>query len=220
MGQEPRDPVVKQLTGQLAELRVARLWAAREDPIADLTMECRKLLVEEKLRSDIEQYLRGNPIIAQSLESALAQLAMVTGVRATDTPKVLQPLAHRGWHIGRWLPTFLLIDGPLGRILRDCASPISICLKKDPSSFPLLAEARDAFNHDIFRRVRNGFGHWSFYWRDEGVSSWIFIINWKTGKEDLKLSLLQAEAFHFMTAQVIEAIDKEVIRQVRSSGVG
>ena len=41
----------------------------------------------------------------------------------------LRPLARRGWHLSRWLPTFLLIDGPLGRLLRDHQSPLAKILK-------------------------------------------------------------------------------------------
>jgi hypothetical protein len=167
--------------------------------------------VSPEWRLDGSRYLDSYPIIRESLESVLAQLAMVAGVRWQSTAVALQPLARRGWHIGRWLPTFLLIDGPLGRLLRDRNSPINACLRRSPREFPLLASARDAFNSDLFRRVRNGFGHWSFQWRDEPGVSWITIVHWETGAVEASLSLLEAEALHVLSFAVIETIDKEIL---------
>ena len=119
----------------------------------------------------------------------LAQLAMAAGVRWQDTKGDLQPLAYRGWHIGRWIPTFLLIDGPLGKLLRDTNSPIAQMLSEDarlkPQArlYPPLCSARDVFNCELFRMVRNGFAHWSFCWSGQGGEAMITIVDWKTGTE-------------------------------------
>jgi len=150
----------------------------------------------------------------------LAQLAMAAGVRWQETKADLQPLAYRGWHIGRWLPTFLLIDGPLGKLLRDTNSPIAQILKHDAKikqearSYSLLCSARDAFNCELFRVVRNGFAHWSFHWSGSGRDAVITIIDWKTGVRQEKLSLLEAEALHWLTTEVIYALDACVLRKI------
>jgi hypothetical protein len=164
--------------------------------------------------ANLKQYLQSNPIIQDSLETLLAQLAMAANVRWQDVPEIQQGLARRGWHIGRWLPTFLLIDGPLGRLLRDPNSPLNSRLRNDHKSLPLLANARDAFNNDLFRRVRNGFGHWSFFWKDVGQSSEITIINWESGAEEARLSLLEGEALHFVSHSVIYSVDEEILRRL------
>jgi hypothetical protein len=190
---------------------IAKAWALSSSPMSELRAECRRIAESEEWLQDGSGYLALYPIIRESVESVLAQLAMAAGVRWQSTSPVLQPLARRGWHIGRWLPTFLLIDGPLGRLLRDRNSPINTCLRRAPADFPLLASARDAFNSDLFRKVRNGFGHWSFQWRDEPGVSWITIVHWETGTVEASLSLLEAEGLHILTFAVIEAIDKEIL---------
>jgi hypothetical protein len=82
---------------------------------------------------------------------------------------------------------------------------------------PVLAESRDTLNSDFFRRVRNGFAHWSFHWTDDGETrtSWITIINWESGAEVARLSLLEAEALHVFAFSLIETIDKELLRATR-----
>ncbi|MHB1422588.1 MAG: hypothetical protein ACYC3I_05220 [Gemmataceae bacterium] len=163
-----------------------------------------------------ESIFNRTPIVQESLETLLAQLAMSANVPWQDVPPIQQSLARRGWHIGRWLPTFLLIDGPLGRLLKDKESPLTQLLRDDhkKSLLPLLANARDAFNNDLFRRVRNGFGHWSFFWKDVGQSSVITILNWEKGTEEARLSLLESEALHFVSYSVIYSIDEEILRRV------
>ena len=214
MAQGPSDSVCRTLLSLLAKRNLVRHWADRADPQSDLRSECRNLAADSVWIAKLKQYLQSNPIIQESLETLLAQLAMAANVRWPDVPAIQQGLARRGWHIGRWLPTFLLIDGPLGRLLRDANSPLNDRLRNDHSSLPLLANARDAFNNGLFRRVRNGFGHWSFFWKDVGQSSEITIINWETGAEEARLSLLEAEALHFVSYSVIYSLDEEVLRRL------
>lgn len=193
---------------------IASVWTQRVSPREDLVAECNILASDPKFRVALSSYLNSNPVILQSLETVLAQLAFSAGVHWQQTTEILQPLARRGWHLSRWLPTFLLIDGPLGRLLRERSSPLAEKLKANSSKFPLLANARDAFNNDLFRRVRNGFAHWSFTWYDHGSSAQIKIISWESGKEEVELSLLEAEALHLLSASVIQVLDQQLLRQV------
>jgi hypothetical protein len=185
------------------------------NPLLKIEQECTCILNDQTRRKDIARYIASNPIIKESLDSMLAQLAMAAGVRWEDTKADLQPLAYRGWHIGRWLPTFLLIDGPLGKLLRDSNSPIVQTFKQEAKFYPLLCSARDVFNCELFRVVRNGFAHWSFRWSGQGNEAMITIIDWETGAEQEKLSLLEAEALHWLSAQVIYALDVSVLRVIK-----
>jgi hypothetical protein len=67
-----------------------------------------------------------------------------------------------------------------------------------------------AFNNEDFRLIRNGFAHWSFEWIDLAQHSEIEIVNWETGSEAARVSLLECEALHLLTFTTVEAIDKEV----------
>jgi hypothetical protein len=109
------DPAFRLLLGFLAARQLAPSWVVRADPLADLATECRAIAADTSLSHDLREYLDANPIIENSLTTLLAHLAMAAGVRWHDAAPILHPLARRGWHIGRWLPTFLLVDGPLGR---------------------------------------------------------------------------------------------------------
>jgi len=191
---------------------IASIWAQRASPREDLAAECRQLASDVDFIDRLSSYLKNNPVILQSLETVLAQLAFSAGVHWRQAAEILQPLARRGWSLSRWLPTFLIIDGPLGHLLRGRDSPLNEVLRIRHSEFPLLTNARDAFNNDLFRRVRNGFAHWSFTWQDIGNSAQIKIIHWESGNDEVELSLLEAEALHFLSASVVQMLDEELLR--------
>ena len=119
-------------------------------------------------------------------------------VRWQDVAMPAQLLARRGWHINRRLPTFLVISGPLGRFLKEQDSPLNAILRNDYAKYPTLAQARDVFNHDIFRRLRNGVGHWSFLWQENNGVQQLVMVDWETGVTDITITLLEAEAFHLV----------------------
>lgn len=158
------------------------------------------------------------PVVTQSIETVLSQLAFSAGVHWHQAKEILQPLAHRGWHFARWLPTFLLVDGPLGRLLRQRPSPLAAILQSDHATYPLLASARDAFNNDLFRKVRNGFAHWSFTWNGTGNSVQIEVFHFESGAKEAELSLLEAEALHYLVASVTQVLDEELLRKAGTSG--
>lgn len=132
-------------------------------------------------------------------------------------PEIQQPLARRGWHISRWLPTFLLVNGPLGRVLRASVSPLHKELRERAADYPVLGEARDAFNNETFPLVRNGVGHWSFLWQETPTGSEIVILDNETSGRSITISLLEAEAMHLLAFSVIEALDEEVFRPLLAS---
>lgn len=199
------------LFSRLAKLKIARRWAESADPIEGIDRECRQLASDPVFTAAFRSYLASNPIIVASCESMLAQLALTAGVRWENTAPVLQPLSRRGWHLGRWLPTFLLVKGPLGRLFTDTRSPLRKRLIDAWSDFPFLCYVRDVFGSDEFRELRNGFGHWSFEWIEEAEPS-VRVIDWKTGEQTIRLSLLECEAFHFLTASTVRAIDTRLMR--------
>lgn len=201
----------------LAKRNLVKGWAGSADPLSGLRNECLTLAANPQFTSEFKCYIDAHPIIQASCESMLAQLALPAGVRWQDTDPILHPLSRRGWYIGRWLPTFLLISGPLGRLLKDPASPLNKRLLSKNPRFPFLSEARDAFNDNTFRLLRNGFGHWSFEWIDSGHLSGVEvkIIDWVSGKETTRLSLLECEAFHFLTFCVVRTIDREIFATIK-----
>lgn len=202
------------LFGLLAARGIAKGWASHPSPRQALAEECRQLVADGAFCRELSDYLAANAVIGQSIETVLAQLAFSAGVESAPTNPLLQELAHRGRHLSRWLPTFLLIDGPLGRLLRQKPSPLAARLSVAYSRSPLLASARDAFNDNLFRKVRNGFAHWSFIWRNVGTTAQIAVFHYESGKQEAEVSLLEAEAMHYLSASVIHTLDEEILRKV------
>jgi len=202
------------LFGLLAKRGIAKVWASTPSPRKALADECRQLMSDATFQNEIAAYLKENPVVAQSIETVLAQLAFSAGVEAAPSNPLLQQLAHRGRNLSRWLPTFLLVDGPLGRLLRQRPSPLAIRLSTTYAATPLLASARDAFNDDLFRKVRNGFAHWSFTWRSMGSSAQIDIFHFESGAKEAEISLLEAEALHYLSASIIQTLDEEMLHKI------
>ena len=209
-----RDATILPLLRHLANRGFASAWANDHAPVSKLAAECSEIVNDVEWNSTLGAYLRSRPIIRLSAETLLAQMAFTAGSRWQDTAPVLHPLSRRGWHISRWLPTFLLVDGPLARFVRDPESPLHMVLRAEPRRFPFLESARDTFNHDLFRRIRNGFGHWSFVWNDDNAGSSITVYHWETGDEIAKLTLLEAEALHIFTFSVIDVFTHEIFERV------
>ena len=202
------------LFGLLAKRGIAEAWATTPSPRKALAKECRELIADAAFCEELSRYLIANPVIVKSIETVLAQLAFSAGVEPNPSNPILQQLADRGRHLSRWLPTFLVVDGPLGRLLRQRPSPLAVRLSSVRSQWPLLASGRDAFNDDLFRKVRNGFAHWSFTWCSVGTSAQISVFHFETGVQEAELSLLEAEALHYLSASIIQTIDEEVLRKV------
>lgn len=209
---EQKNELLRDLLQQLSTRGIARRWAALKDPRTALVLEFQELRSDLSFMKSLASYLDENPIIIQTVETLLAQLAMAANSKWQETPVVVQPLSRRGWHISRWLPTFLIIDGPLGRVFSAGASPLNQCLKQEHSRFPVLCETRDAFNHELFRLVRNGIGHWAFVWKDQDGAPQIDMVDWSTGRVTASISLLEAEALHFLAFSVIESLDNELFK--------
>lgn len=209
-----RDATIIHLLPHLANCGFASAWVDDTAPVSKLVSECSELVKNVEWNRTLGAYLRSRPIIRLSVETLLAQMAFSDGSRWQDTAPVLHPLSRRGWHISRWLPTFLLVEGPLARFVRDRKSPLHTVLRAEPRRFPFLESARDTFNHDRFRRIRNGFGHWSFVWKDDDTGSSIVVFHWETGEEIARLTLLDAEALHIFTFSVIDVFSHEIFERV------
>jgi hypothetical protein len=213
-GPQTHDQVERVLFELLSARGMASAWLQEADPRASLRSECRTLLANGEFRSRLADYLLANPVIPHTVETVLAQLAFSAGANWQSAREILQPLARRGQHLARWLPTFLIVDGPLGKLLRQRPSPLAEALQAGHSTSPLLASARDAFNNDLFRKVQNGLAHWSFTWTDLGGLARIDIFHFETGAKEAEVSSLEAKALHYLAASVIQVLEEELIRKV------
>lgn len=210
MNETQKDGLLQMLLQTLAIRGLAIKWANVRKPYSGLVEESCNLLSVNAHSEEFRIYLQSNPIIQDTVETLLSHLAMSANAKWQYTPVVVRSPAQRGWNLGRWLPTFLIIDGPLGRFLKDSKSPLNSILKKEYSKYPLLTQARDIFNNGLFRLVRSGVGHWAFYWDACENGLYLVMVDWKTGKSTARISLMEGEALHLVAFSVIEVFDNEM----------
>jgi hypothetical protein len=211
-----KDTILREAFERLANLGISAKWAKSTKPYTELREECGRLMKDADFVKDLEAYLQTHIVLSRASEMFATYIAMAARAKWYEVPGDIRPITARGWFLGRWIPTFLIIDGPIGRFLCKGSSPLYLILKDEYRRYPLLASARDFLSNDLFRRLRNGFGHWSFDWEVVGTESYFVTYDWKTGARTAKLHQEEADAFHIITYGLIEILDDMLISQRNS----
>jgi len=183
-------------------------WLAAETPWEALRAECVILASDDAFRAELKQYLASRTIVRRAIATFFAQIAMAARARPDEVPMEYRAVASRGWFIGRWLPTFLIIDGPIGRFFLSESSPLARRLGSD---LPILAAARDLIADKTFRTLRNGFAHWGFDWEVVGIDSYVVAYDWERDLPTAKVHLEEADAFHLCAFALIEVVEDVLI---------
>jgi len=208
-----KDTFLLNAFSKLVNQGITSAWATTAHPFTDLRNECRQLMTDSTFVADLHAYLQRRPVIHGALSMFFTQIAMAARAQWQDVPDEIRPITARGWFLGRWIPTFLIIDGPIGRFLCGADSPLNVLLRKEYGQYPLLASARDFLNNKLFRRLRNGFGHWSFDWEVVHTESYVVAYDWENGTQTARLHQEEADAFHIIAFALIEVLDDVIIRQ-------
>jgi hypothetical protein len=183
-------------------------WAKSASPFTELRSECESLMRNEAFAKSIDEYLRLRSILRRSVEMFFTYIATSARANWKNVPDAIRPVTARGWFLGRWLPTFLVIDGPIGRFLNSQDSPLSHTL---PIASPMLDSARDFLRNREFYTLRNGFAHWGFDWETVGNESYIVAYNWENDLPIMKLHQKEADAYHIITFAIIEILNDTMI---------
>ncbi len=212
------DGLLNQLLPLLSARGVVKRWAESATPYSDLADDCRSLVSNEEHFTPVNDFLDANPIIRLSVTSYLQQTIVASLARADGVPMPGRLLARQGVWIGRWTPNFLVVDGPLARLLTAESSPLRALLKSNYREYPTLAFARDLYNNEKFRRIRNGVAHWSFAFKHVGNEERFVCYDWESGCETVSVPILVAEAFNVASLAVIDCLDQHVFRD-RENGL-
>jgi len=134
------------------------------------------LLADEGFGQALRGYLASHAAVRRAFEMFFTFIAMAARAKWQDAPEQFRGVAARGWFLGRWIPTFLIIDGPVGRFVLSNDSPLAVPVASGSS--PLLGSARAFLNDRTFRLLRNGFAHWAFDWDVVGPESYVVAYDW------------------------------------------
>ncbi len=208
-----KDKILRNAFSKLEAKGISSKWSNSSYPFTDLYEECLLLMDDHSFRKELDDYLENHKIIAHATEMFFTQISMSARADWRDVPEEIRTITARGWFLGRWLPTFLIIDGPIGRFICKGGSPLFDILKNQYNKYSFLASARDLLNNKLFTQLRNGFAHWSFAWETNGAESHVVAYDWNTGAPIAKLHQQEADAFHIIAFAIIEIVDEIIISQ-------
>ena len=206
--------LLQELLKFLAQRKLVRQWAQSSTPFADLQQDCYRLAQNESHISVIAAYLEQSPIIQLTVTTYLQHMLVASNSRATDVPMPGQLIARQGVWIGRWMPNFLIVNGPLSRFLTSPESPLNRILRTEHKTYPTLACSRDLYNSQLFRHVRNGVAHWAFSFQNENNEERLVCYDFESGKQTVSVPVLVAEALNMASYSVIECLDRNIFQTV------
>ncbi len=208
-----KDKILRDAFNVLASKGISSKWSASLHPFIELREESLSLMKDPVFCTDLEEYLKNQKIIAHAVKMFFTQIAMSARANWRDVPEEIRSVTARGWFLGRWPPTFLIIDGPIGRFVCKGGSPLFEKLKVQYSTYSLLSSARDFLNIKLFTDLLNGFAHWAFDWEVVGHESYVVSYNWETGNITANLHQKEADAFHIIAFALIEILNETMISQ-------
>lgn len=210
-----KDKILRDAFEKLKPRVVESVWSSESQPYTALLHECQQLIEDESFSKGLRDYIRVHTTLPRGVEMLFTCISMAARARWEDVPDGIKPVVARGWFLGRWLPTFLIIDGPVGRFLSANDSPFT---NYYGPNWPIVTAAKDFLGERTFKLVRNGFAHWGFDWEVIGENSYIVAYDWERDLPVAKLHQTEADAYHIVVFALIEVIN-DTILQGRSRGV-
>ena len=210
-----KDKTLRDAFEKLKARGVDSVWSSECQPYTALLNECQRLIEDETFSKGLRDYIRVHTTLPRGVEMLFTYISMAARARWEDVPDGIKPVVARGWFLGRWLPTFLIIDGPVGRFLSANDSPFT---NYYGPNWPIVTAAKDFLGERTFKLVRNGFAHWGFDWEVIGENSYIVAYDWERDLPVAKLHQTEADAYHIVVFALIEVIN-DTILQGRSRGV-
>ena len=210
-----RDTLLNRKLQHLSARGLAPKWAASKTPYSDIQRECHLLIANQYFNSAIKEYLNLNPMIQEAFETLLEILAVTSEIKWHDPIPVLHILLRKHWYRERWTPTSLIMDDPLGQIIKDPKSPLNSILREQQMLYPILCEIEEIFKSDFFNLIRDGAGKWSFIWNAREMDKSKVIIDVKKGKTR-SITLMEGETLHFVVLSILEVVNTEIFKD-RSS---
>ncbi len=204
-----KDKILRDAFEILKARVVVSAWSLEYQPYTALFNECQQLIQDESFSKGLRDYIRVHTTLPRGIQMLFTCISMAARARWEDVPDGIKPVVARGWFLGRWLPTFLIIDGPVGRFLSANDSPFSNFYGPN---WPTITAAKDFLGERTFKLVRNGFAHWGFDWEVVVENSYIVAYDWERDLPVAKLHQAEADAYHIVVFALIEVISDVILR--------
>lgn len=198
--QEPdRDEHLRRAFAALSSRIEPSTWTSSNQPYTDMVATFNNLYSQNDVRTDVSAYLESNPSVGTAIEMLFTSVAMSARADWRAAPASMRGVAARGWFLGRWIPTFLVLDGPILDFLKGQA------FRRQAGSPAFFRAVRAFFSTRDFMLLRHGFAHWSFSWRTDGTDSEI-VTRGNGPRKEVRVSRAEADAFHIITFALVEAV--------------
>lgn len=207
---EQKDAILREAFGQLKARGVSSAWAKAQNPYSEIDVECRVLMSNPDFKKGLESYVRTHTGLRRAVTMLFTFIAMSANAQWQEAPVEHRGVRARGWFLGRWVPTFLIVDGPIGRFFYGEDSPLRPWFG---SNYPLLTSARDFLNDRLFRLLRNGFAHWAFDWEVVGRESYIVAYDFERDLPTAKMHQTECDAYHIVAFALVEVLNDVFISQ-------
>src|SRR5712692_5100322 len=112
-----KDLILGDAFRQLKARGIGSAWGSAAQPFTELNAECLRLTSDTAFRGELASYFRAHTMVRRAVQMLFTSVAMAARAQWKDAPEAIRPVAARGWFLGRWIPTFLIIDGPIGRFM-------------------------------------------------------------------------------------------------------
>lgn len=208
---EPAQPhkerMILDAFGRLEGLVRAPIWSDGDQPVADLNRAFAEFGKQAGVRAGVTAVLAEDPHTLGSIDTFFNATLMAARADWRAMPEHIRGAAARGWYIGRWLPTTLMVDGPLTRLLTGHAFRTV-----EGDGVRYLRAARRFLQDPVVVRFRHALAHWSFEWSVHEDGSHIMC----HGRDGvLDLHQLQADAIHIITFEITWALHHGCLRPRR-----
>jgi len=207
---DEKDKILREAFAKLKARGVSSSWATAQNPYSEIEVECRVLMANAEFKQALESYLRTHTGLHRAITMLFTFIAMSANAKWQDAPVQYRAVRARGWFLGRWVPTFLIVDGPIGRFFYGEDSPLRPWFG---TNYPLLTSARDFLNDRLFRLLRNGFAHWAFDWEVVGGESYVVAYDFERDLPTAKMHQAECDAYHIVAFAVVEVLNEVFISQ-------
>jgi hypothetical protein len=187
-------------------------WTKSRTPYEDLDRSFEAVAAEPDGREDLANSLNAIPFLTGAMGTFFSAIAMAANAQWWQLPLPHRGPAARGWFIGRWLPTALVVDGPIIRFLKSPAFR-----RAGGQSVAQVRAARRFLQEKTVVNFRHALAHWSFTWQTRADGNYV-VCHEPDGK-CFSLHQEEADAIHIVTFAIVDVLYSRCLEHPRSEGV-